>query len=74
MNVSLPDDLRAFVEVQVQEGGYGSISEYVRELIRRDFERRQLRAALLEGASSPLTVTADLAYFSSLRNLARARD
>ncbi len=73
MNVSLPDELRSFVDAQVNEGNYGSTSEYVRELIRRDHDRRQLRAALLEGARAPVTATAETAYFASLRDQARAR-
>ena len=72
MNVSLPDDLRSFVNAQVNEGNYGSTSEYVRELIRRDLDRRQLRAALLDGARAPITANADIAYFASLRDRARA--
>lgn len=74
MNVSLPDELRSFVDAQVAEGAYGSTSEYVRELIRRDFERRQLRAALLDGARSPVAATADAAYFAALRDRVRAAD
>ncbi|MCC5954155.1 MAG: type II toxin-antitoxin system ParD family antitoxin [Acidimicrobiia bacterium] len=70
MNVSLPDELRAFVEAQVNDGNFGSTSEYVRELIRRDYDRRELRAALLEGARAPVTATADAAYFASLRDRA----
>jgi len=68
MNVSLPDDLRGFVDSQVSQGNYGSTSEYVRELIRRDHGRRQLRVALLEGARSPIRGNADAAYFASLRD------
>ncbi len=67
MNVSLPDQLRAFVEAQVDEGHYGSTSEYVRELIRRDQDRQQLRNALLDGARSELGPVADGAYFTTLR-------
>jgi antitoxin ParD1/3/4 len=74
MNVSLPDELRSFVDAQVNEGSYGSTSEYVRELIRHDFERRQLRAALLDGARGPVTTNADAAYFAALRDRARAAD
>ena len=70
MNVSLPDDLKGFVDAQVAQGNFGSTSEYVRELIRRDHDRRQLRAALLEGARSPITSNADAAYFASLREQA----
>ena len=67
MNVSLPEELKTFVDAQVDEGSYGSTSEYVRDLIRRDHDRRQLREALLKGARSPVTANADAAYFASLR-------
>lgn len=67
MNVSLPDDLKDFVDDQVECGAYGSTSEYVRDLIRRDHGLRELRAALIEGARSAATTTADAAYFASLR-------
>ena len=30
MNISLPDGLKAFVDEQVSERGYGTVSEYVR--------------------------------------------
>ena len=67
MNVSLPDALRAFVEGQVNHGRYGSASEYVRELIRRDQDRQHLRSLLLDGAASPPGPVADEAYFDDLR-------
>ena len=67
MNISLPDTLREFVEGQVASAGYGTSSEYVRELIRRDQDRLRLRAMLLEGAQSAPTGVADAAYFATLR-------
>lgn len=66
MNVSLPDELKTFVDTQVNNGGYGSTSEYVRDLIRRAQDRERLRSALLEGASSPIAATAD-DYLDTLR-------
>lgn len=36
MNVSLPDPLRAFVQSRIDQGQYASVSDYVRDLIRRD--------------------------------------
>jgi antitoxin ParD1/3/4 len=68
MNISLPDSLLQFIEEQVRQGGYGSTSEYVRELIRRDQDRRRLREALLVGAASAPAVTADAAWFKRLRD------
>ena len=67
MNISLPPTLRSFVREQAVERGYGTSSAYIRELIRRDQDRQHLRGLLLEGGESPPLVTADEAYFESLR-------
>ena len=71
MNISLPDSLKAFVDEQVSQRGYGTSSEYVRELIRRDQDRLQLRNVILAGASSAPTATADGSYFENLRERVR---
>lgn len=68
MNISLPDAMRSFVDKQVASGGYGTSSEYVRELIRKDQDRQQLRALLLAGANSAPTAPADGTYFDALRD------
>ena len=73
MNISLPDSLKSFVDEQVSQRGYGTSSEYVRELIRKDADRLQLRGLLLEGASSAVTGVADSAYFDGLRENVRKR-
>lgn len=67
MNISLPDALKTFVDDQVSQRGYGTSSEYVRELIRKDQDRLQLRALLLAGAASPSAAPADVRYFDGLR-------
>lgn len=67
MNISLPERLKSFVDQQVNQGGYGTSSEYVRELIRRDQDRLHLRGLLLDGAGSVAAEPADAAYFSKLR-------
>ena len=72
MNISLPESLKSFVDDQVDTRGYGSASEYVRELIRRERDRQRLRELLLEGAASPLAGMADAGYFDRLRD--RVRD
>ncbi len=71
MNISLPNSLKAFVDEQVSGRGYGTSSEYVRELIRKDQDRMRLRELLLAGAESPLAGPADAAYFEGLRNRVR---
>ena len=40
LNISLPEVLKAYVEGQVASGDWSTPSEYVRELIRQDKERR----------------------------------
>jgi antitoxin ParD1/3/4 len=70
MNVSLPDALRSFVDEQGETRGYGTTSEYVRELIRRDQERARLRGLLLDGAASAPGEPVDSAYFEALRERA----
>ena len=67
MNISLPDALKSFVDEQVASRGFGTSSEYVRELIRKDQDRQQLRGLLLAGAQSAPTAPVDAAYFDSLR-------
>ena len=67
MNISLPDALKTFVDEQVSERGYGTSSEYVRELISNDMDRRQLRSLLLDGAGSEPTQAVTLDYFEDLR-------
>ena len=55
MNVSLPDQLKEFVDKQVSAGHYSSFSEYVGDLIRDDERRKaqdQLEAFLMEGVES----------------------
>ncbi|MCC6391600.1 MAG: type II toxin-antitoxin system ParD family antitoxin [Bryobacterales bacterium] len=55
MNISLPDQLKEFVDEQVGSGRYSSVSEYVRDLIRNDERRKteeKLESLLMEGIQS----------------------
>lgn len=36
INISLPDSMKAFVDQRVKARGYGSHSEYLRDLVRKD--------------------------------------
>ena len=74
MNISLPDTLKSFVDEQVSQRGYGTSSEYVRELIRKDQDRARLRGLLLRGAESAPGKPVDQAYFDALRNRVHRRD
>lgn len=62
MNIALPESMKHFVQEQVAAGGYSSVSEYIRELIRSDQKRKveeRIDALLLEGLDSgePIPVT-----------------
>jgi antitoxin ParD1/3/4 len=62
MNIALPDTMKHFVQQRVSEGGYSSVSEYIRDLIRTDQKLKaeeRIDALLLEGIDSgePITVT-----------------
>jgi antitoxin ParD1/3/4 len=59
MNVSLPEPLRDWVQRRIDSGQYASVSDYVRDLIRRDQaladEREALIAALVQGEQSGIS-------------------
>jgi antitoxin ParD1/3/4 len=62
MNIALPESMKHFVQEEVTEGGYSSVSEYIRELIRAAQKRKdeqRIDALLLEGLDSgqPIPVT-----------------
>jgi antitoxin ParD1/3/4 len=67
MNISLPDEMKEFVDEQVTQRGYGTSSEFVRDLIRKEQDRQQLRRLVMDGGSSPRTGEADAPYFAALR-------
>ena len=68
MNISLPEPLKDFVDEQVAQRGYSTSSEYVRELIRKEQDRQQLRSLLLDGAASSPGAPVSGIYFDGLRS------
>lgn len=55
INISVPEQMREWVEAQVAAGRYGNTSEYFRHLIRKDQSEeaeRRLENLLLEGLAS----------------------
>ena len=60
--------MKTFVDEQVVERGYSTSSEYVRELIRREQDRQDLRSLLFAGAASRPGKVADSDYFDALRS------
>jgi len=58
LNVSMPEELRAFIEARVNTGEYQSASDYLRDLIRHDHE--EIDQLLIEGIESGKTVPLDM--------------
>ena len=56
MNISLPDQMRAWVESQTARRQYSNSSDYVRDVIRKDQERQAaidaLQTAITKGLES----------------------
>jgi antitoxin ParD1/3/4 len=75
MNISLPEDLKKYVEQRAKHG-YSTPSEFVRELIREDRRKRardRLVHLLEEGLQSGEPIVADARFWSDLKREARAR-
>jgi antitoxin ParD1/3/4 len=64
MNISLPDQMKEWIEECVQSGRYANASDYVRDLIRRDhIKLAELRQALIEGENSGPSTGLDIDAF-----------
>ena len=75
MNISLPHELREYIEQQTKTG-YSTPSEYVRELIRGDRKRcaqERLNVLLLEGLGSGEALPATPAFWDELKREALAK-
>ena len=60
LTISVPDQMGSYVEARVAEGRYGNVSEYFRDLVRRDQERRseaiaELRTLLIKAEASDIS-------------------
>jgi len=81
MTVSLPDPMKEWIEAQISKGDYASVSDYVRDLVRRDRDRRdhvltrdELRAKLAASLDSGLSVRSVDDIFAEALQLAKGRD
>lgn len=59
MTLSLPDRMKEWIEAETRKGDYASTSDFMRDLVRRERERRepamtleQLRAKLADSRAS----------------------
>ena len=76
MNISLPDEMKRFVDQQVRDGAYAGASDYVRELLRREQRaaaEARLRRLIAEGLASGPAQPVDKTFFDDLRKRVRAR-
>ncbi|HTD54304.1 MAG TPA: type II toxin-antitoxin system ParD family antitoxin [Silvibacterium sp.] len=73
MNISLSEQLKDFIDAQVNSGSYSSVSEYIRELVRADQNRRELELRVLEGLNSGEAVEATPAMWEQLKKNLRKR-
>ena len=54
MNVSLPDQMKSWVEDQTRDGRYRNVSDQVRDLIREDQDRKNTIAEIQEAVDQGL--------------------
>jgi antitoxin ParD1/3/4 len=77
MNVSLPDQMKSWAEEQAQYGRYANVSDYVRDLIRRDQERHaaiaEIQALVDEALHSGPDVSFDATAFLAAKRAGHAR-
>jgi antitoxin ParD1/3/4 len=58
LNISMPDEMQAFIEARVSMGEYQSASDYFRDLIRHDSE--EMERFLVKGVKSGTVRPLDL--------------
>jgi antitoxin ParD1/3/4 len=67
MNVSLPDPMKSWAEHRTRGGRYSNVSDYVRDLIRKDQEQHvaieELQGLITEGLQSGPARTFDMSTF-----------
>jgi antitoxin ParD1/3/4 len=80
MTVSLPDPMKDWIEAQIRQGDYASVSDYVRDLVRRDRDRREqeltldeLRKKLTASRDSGVSNRTVDEIFAEAREIAKAR-
>lgn len=76
MNVSLPLAQKQFVDQQVEKGSFASVSDYIRDLIRREQRTavsEQLEQQLLDGIRSGKPTAMTERQWAKLRAEVRRR-
>jgi antitoxin ParD1/3/4 len=76
MNISLPGSMKTWVDEQVKAGGYGTVSEFFRDLVREAKKRRvqeEIDRKLISALDGGDPVAADKKFWLKLRRDARKR-
>lgn len=73
MNISLPEQMKAWAEAQAETGKYSNTSDYVRDLIRRDQERAEKIAAMQANITEGLASGVSQLTMDEILQKARAR-
>jgi antitoxin ParD1/3/4 len=71
-NVTMPEELLDYVRSRTKERGFGTPTEFLRHLIRRDKEegvQRELEQRLLEGLESPRSRVPAKTFFKRMHAL-----
>ena len=76
MNISLPDKMKKWVEEQAQSGEFGNVSDYVRDVFRREQERVKanawLQAEIDKGLASGISERSVDEIFAEAKRRGRA--
>jgi antitoxin ParD1/3/4 len=70
MTISLPDEMKAFIEQQITAGSFSSASEFIRQLVREEQKRAEqdrMERKLLDGLESGQPIRATDEYWRKLR-------
>jgi len=71
MNISVPDPMKDWVQSQVNTGAYANTSDYVRDLIRQDQEKRSKLIALQNAITAGIESGVSIKSFDQIINQAR---
>ena len=76
MTISLPDDMKAFIEQRIEGGRYSSVSEFIFQLVREDQKRAEqenLERMQTEEVESGQPIRANDKYWDDVRKRVQAR-
>jgi len=76
MTISLPEEMKGYIEQRIKAGSFSSASEFVRQLVREEQQRvdqGKLEAMLLEGLDSGKPIRVTDAYLAGLQGRLQKR-